>query len=93
MTHAFPGAQILSGQPITRVDGQLKVTGQARYASDNQIPGLVYAALVCSTVASGAIDRMETAYDPSASVPTPVTPTRRRREMAHTDRLLDAAGI
>jgi hypothetical protein len=39
------------------------------------------------------LDRMETAYDPSASVPTPVTPARRRREIAHTDRLLDAAGI
>jgi xanthine dehydrogenase YagR molybdenum-binding subunit len=60
VTHAFPTAQILSGQPVTRVDGELKVTGQARYASDNQIPGLVYAALVCSTVASGGVDRVET---------------------------------
>ena len=51
MTHALPAARFVCGQPITRVAGQLKVTGKAPYAADNQIPGLVYAALVCSTVA------------------------------------------
>lgn len=59
MTHAFPAARSVSGQPITRVDGPLKVTGKARYTSDNQIPELVYAALVCSTVACGAVDRID----------------------------------
>jgi xanthine dehydrogenase YagR molybdenum-binding subunit len=59
MTHAFPAAQLVSGQPITRVDGQLKVTGKAVYAADNQIPGLVYAALVCATVARGGIDHVD----------------------------------
>lgn len=61
MTHAFPTAQTVSGQPITRIDGPLKVTGKARYAADNQIPELVYAALVCSTVARGGIDRIDSA--------------------------------
>jgi xanthine dehydrogenase YagR molybdenum-binding subunit len=61
MTHALSAAPLVSGQPITRVDGPLKVTGKAPYASDNQIPGLVYAALVCSTVAYGGIDRVDTA--------------------------------
>jgi xanthine dehydrogenase YagR molybdenum-binding subunit len=60
MTHALPAAQLVSGQPITRVDGQLKVTGKATYAADHQVPGLVYAALVCSTVARGGIDHLET---------------------------------
>lgn len=59
MTHAIPAARTASGQPITRVDGALKVTGKARYAADNQIPDLVYAALVCSTIARGAIDRID----------------------------------
>ncbi|BBX96368.1 xanthine dehydrogenase family protein molybdopterin-binding subunit [Mycobacterium lacus] len=59
MTHAVT-TQVFSGQPISRVDGPLKVTGAARYAADNQVPGLLYATLVCSTVASGAIDRIDT---------------------------------
>ncbi|OBG30500.1 xanthine dehydrogenase family protein molybdopterin-binding subunit [Mycobacterium sp. 852002-51057_SCH5723018] len=59
MTQALPSALIVSGQPITRVDGPLKVTGKARYAADNEFPGLVYAALVCSTVACGRVDRVD----------------------------------
>jgi xanthine dehydrogenase YagR molybdenum-binding subunit len=59
VTHALPAAQLVSGQPITRVDGPLKVTGKATYAADNQVPGLVYAALVCSTVARGGIDHVD----------------------------------
>lgn len=60
MTHAFSAAGGISGQPINRVDGPLKVTGKARYAADHPIPGLVYAALVCSTVARGAVDHIAT---------------------------------
>ncbi|OBJ49275.1 xanthine dehydrogenase family protein molybdopterin-binding subunit [Mycobacterium sp. 1423905.2] len=60
MTHALPSAHITSGQPITRVDGPVKVTGSAPYAADNQIPGLVHAVLVCSTVGSGGVDRIDT---------------------------------
>jgi xanthine dehydrogenase YagR molybdenum-binding subunit len=60
MTHALPTAYAFSGQPITRVDGQLKVTGKAPYAADNQLPGLVYGALVCSTVARGGVDHIDT---------------------------------
>lgn len=59
MTHPLPQAHVLTGQPITRVDGRLKVTGSATYSADNQIPGLVYAALVCSTVARGRVDRVD----------------------------------
>jgi xanthine dehydrogenase YagR molybdenum-binding subunit len=59
MTHAIPAAHVTSGQPITRVDGELKVTGRAPYAADNQIPGLVYATLVCSTVSCGGVDRVD----------------------------------
>lgn len=59
MTHAFTAAQVVSGQPVSRVDGPLKVTGKASYAADNQIPGLLYAAPVCSTVACGGIKRMD----------------------------------
>ncbi len=34
------------GPPRTRVEGPLKVTGQARYESDTLLPGMAYAALV-----------------------------------------------
>ena len=50
MTRPLP-ASVVSGQPVTRVDGRLKVTGKAVYAADNPAPDLAYAALVCSTVA------------------------------------------
>ena len=49
---------------MTRVDGRLKVTGKARYAADNPVPDLVYAALVCSTVARGSVERI----DPAAAL-------------------------
>jgi xanthine dehydrogenase YagR molybdenum-binding subunit len=61
MTGPLPSAQFVTGQPVTRVDGQLKVTGKALYAADNPIPNLVYAALVTSTVARGSVDRLDTA--------------------------------
>ena len=54
MTRPLPAA-VVSGQPVTRVDGRLKVTGKALYAADNPAPDLVYAALVCSTIARGTV--------------------------------------
>ncbi len=60
MTRPVPTAH-LSGQPVTRVDGRLKVTGAAFYTADNPVPDLVYAVLVCSTVARGAVERVDTA--------------------------------
>lgn len=63
MTRPLPTA-FISGQPITRVDGRLKVTGKAPYAADNPVGDLVYAALVCSTVGRGSVDRI----DPAAAV-------------------------
>jgi len=51
---------VVSGQPVTRVDGRLKVTGKALYAADNPSPDLVYAVLVCSTVARGSAERIDT---------------------------------
>jgi xanthine dehydrogenase YagR molybdenum-binding subunit len=47
------------GQPVTRVDGPLKVTGQARYAADNPQPNLLYATLVCSTIARGSVEHID----------------------------------
>ena len=36
------------GSPLSRVDGRLKVTGQAVYASEQQISGVAHAAVTGS---------------------------------------------
>ena len=43
------------GQPLRRVDGRAKVTGEARYASDVLLPDLAHAALATSPIAKGTI--------------------------------------
>jgi xanthine dehydrogenase YagR molybdenum-binding subunit len=63
VTRPLPAA-LITGQPVTRVDGRLKVTGKALYAADNPATDLVYAALVCSTVARGSVQRV----DPTAAL-------------------------
>ena len=49
------------GQPLTRVDGRKKVTGQARYSAEISIPNCAHAYLVMSTVAKGRVVSMDTA--------------------------------
>ena len=43
------------GKPVSRLDGPLKVSGQAPFAAEFPIDGMVYAALAYSTIAKGAI--------------------------------------
>ena len=43
------------GQPLTRRDGELKVTGTARFAADNHPKGMVYAVMVESKIARGRV--------------------------------------
>ena len=45
--HVRHGSSI--GQPLTRRDGVLKVTGAARYAADNHPPKMLYAVLAVSS--------------------------------------------
>jgi hypothetical protein len=51
--HIRHGSNI--GQPLTRRDGVLKVTGRARYAADNHPPGMLYAVLAVSSIARGRV--------------------------------------
>jgi xanthine dehydrogenase YagR molybdenum-binding subunit len=46
---------MLTGQPIDRRDGRLKVTGAAKYAAEFAVPAAVHAVLVTSTIAAGQI--------------------------------------
>ena len=47
------------GQSLSRVDGPLKVSGTARFTAEVRLEGLVYAAVVCSTIARGRITRFD----------------------------------
>jgi xanthine dehydrogenase YagR molybdenum-binding subunit len=49
------------GTPLSRVEGRAKVTGQAQYAYEQPVEGVVYAAAIPSTVASGAITPIDAA--------------------------------
>lgn len=49
------------GQPLRRVDGRLKVTGQARYAAEHAVAGCVHGVLVTSTIAVGRIAHLDIA--------------------------------
>jgi xanthine dehydrogenase YagR molybdenum-binding subunit len=51
--HIRHGSSI--GQPLTRRDGILKVTGAARYAADNHPPGMLYAVMAASSIARGRV--------------------------------------
>jgi len=48
------------GHPLSRVDGSVKVTGAARFAAEYAPEDLLYAVLVCSTIARGRIAGIDT---------------------------------
>ncbi|THD57197.1 molybdopterin cofactor-binding domain-containing protein, partial [Phenylobacterium sp.] len=55
------------GQPATRIEGALKVTGAARFASDEAPANPAYAVLVTSSIARGRIRGMQ--LDAARAVP------------------------
>ncbi len=59
MTYAAPEPKANMGQPVPRVDGRLKVTGQASYASDYDLKNAAYAFLVTSAIARGTISSFD----------------------------------
>ena len=48
-------------QPIDRTDGPLKVSGQARYAAEFQLPRLAHAVIIQSTIPAGTIASLDAA--------------------------------
>ena len=51
--HVRHGSNI--GQPLTRREGVLKVTGAAKYAADHHPPGMLYAVVAVSSIARGRV--------------------------------------
>src|SRR5437660_10247020 len=49
------------GHKTPRVDGPLKVSGTAQYASDFHFPGMLYAVPVEATIAKGKVVKLDTA--------------------------------
>src|SRR5581483_5625424 len=64
---ATPGADFGIGRSATRIDGPLKVTGEARYGSDFPGEPCAWAALAVSRIARGAITDIDEA--PARAVP------------------------
>ena len=49
------------GQPLTRREGRLKVTGRAQFAADHLPPGLLHAALCVARIARGRVTGLDVA--------------------------------
>src|ERR1700737_3573842 len=65
MSTAAPEPKENMGKPEPRIDGRLKVTGEARYGSDFPVANPAYAFLVTSAIAKGRIPAMNPS-DPKA---------------------------
>ena len=50
----------LTGKPVDRVDGRLKVTGEAKYSAEFDIKNLAYGVTVQSTISKGRISNIDT---------------------------------
>ncbi|MER5443538.1 xanthine dehydrogenase family protein molybdopterin-binding subunit [Streptomyces sp. NPDC002790] len=55
-----PQPQAAVGAPLSRVEGRLKVTGQAKYAADHEPKGVVHAVVVDADIARGRITGIDT---------------------------------
>ncbi len=59
MSNAAPQPRENQGQPAPRIDGRLKVTGEATYAADIPLNNMAYAVLVTSTIARGTLSALD----------------------------------
>jgi len=58
---------MMTGQPIDRIDGPLKVTGQARYAAEFLLPNLAHGVLVQAARSAARITRLDVSKSLEAS--------------------------
>jgi xanthine dehydrogenase YagR molybdenum-binding subunit len=74
--HVRHGSNI--GQPLTRRDGVLKVTGGARYAADHHPAGMLHAVMAASSIARGRVTFLDvTAAKAHPGVVEVMTPANR----------------
>lgn len=83
-----------AGQPLTRRDGLLKVTGRARYAADNHPDGMLHAVYAASTVARGRVVHLDVeAAKAHPGVVEVITPANRPPLMKHPDEKSEPFGF
>ncbi|GJD53497.1 Aldehyde oxidoreductase molybdenum-binding subunit PaoC [Methylobacterium crusticola] len=74
------------GQPLTRRDGVLKVTGAARYAADHSPPGMLHAVMAVSRIARGRVAHLDVAAaEAHPGVVAVMTPRNAPRLARHPD--------
>ena len=73
------------GTATSRVDGRAKVTGEARYAGEFNVHGLVHGYIVDSTIPKGRITRIDTSAALAVAGVLDVLTHRNRPEMASKD--------
>ncbi len=71
----------LIGKSLPRLDTPLKINGEAKFAIDTQIPGMVYAAIAACPVAGGTLKSVDEA------------PVKGRRGVQHVVKLADAVAV
>lgn len=69
------------GQPVSRIDGFAKVTGQAKHAAEPHPPGLLYGVIVNSLIARG---RIEAIHDEAARAVPGVIEVMTHHNRPHT---------
>ncbi|MBC7477823.1 MAG: xanthine dehydrogenase family protein molybdopterin-binding subunit [Pseudorhodobacter sp.] len=67
MNQAAPVPKQNQGDPVARIDGRLKVTGQADYPADIATANLAYAVLATSSIAKGRVSKIH--LDEAKAVP------------------------
>jgi xanthine dehydrogenase YagR molybdenum-binding subunit len=50
----------ITGKSIPRIDGPLKVKGQAKYAAEYEVPDLLHAVIVSASIAKGRVTEIDT---------------------------------
>jgi xanthine dehydrogenase YagR molybdenum-binding subunit len=76
------------GDPLSRVDGKLKVTGAAKFSAEFQIPKLSHAVLLLSTIPNGRIANMDSSRaERVAGVVAVITPFNSMKLHAPESRL------
>jgi xanthine dehydrogenase YagR molybdenum-binding subunit len=79
---------ITIGDPLARVDGPAKVTGNAKFAAEFPVRGLAHATQMMSTIASGRIAAMDTAQPERAPGVIAVITPKNALKLAKPERRL-----
>ena len=78
----------VNGAPLTRVDGQLKVMGTAKYAAEFSAPNTPYAVIMQSTIPNGRIASMDASLaERAAGVVAILTPQNAPKLAARESRV------